>query len=353
MRVVIVGATGNIGSALVRALAGEPAVTSVLGLARRVPDWQVAKTTWAPVDLRDADTVGDELRAHFEGADAVVHLAWLIQPARDPVTTWQANVLGTTRLLDAVAAARVPALIQSSSVAAYAPGPKDRAVDESWPTHGWPQAAYSREKAYVERLLDAFEYRQPTVRVVRMRPGFVLSRHAAAAQRRLFVGPLLFGPMVRPELSPVMPDIRGLRFQVVHTSDVAEAFRLGITEPVRGAFNLAAEPVVDAALLGRLFDARPVRLPRPLVRAALAAAWRARLTPASPQLFDAFVRLPVMDRTRAAEVLGWQPRVSAEDTLRELVEALRSGTGALTPPLVPRLPGGRLNELATGVGRRA
>ncbi|WP_052850486.1 NAD-dependent epimerase/dehydratase family protein [Streptomyces avicenniae] len=351
MRVVIVGATGNVGTALVRALADEPAVTSVLGLARRVPDREVAKTTWAPVDLRDAEHVEARLRGYFEGADAVVHLAWLIQPARDPVTTWQANVLGTTRLLNAVAAARVPALLQSSSVAAYAPGPKDRAVDESWPTHGWPQAAYSREKAYVERLLDAFEYRQPTVRVVRMRPGFVFSRHAAAGQRRLFAGPLVFGPLVRPELLPLMPDMRGLRFQVVHTSDVAEAFRLGITEPVRGAFNLAAEPVVDAALLGRLFEARPVTLPRPLVRAALAAAWRLRLTPASPQLFDAFVRLPLMDRTRAAEVLGWRPRVSAEDALLELVGGLRDGSGAHTPPLEPRVPGGRATELATGVGR--
>ncbi|WP_129843240.1 NAD-dependent epimerase/dehydratase family protein [Streptomyces sp. RFCAC02] len=353
MRVVVVGATGNVGSALVRALAGEPAVTSVLGLARRIPDWHVAKTSWASVDLRAGGRAEADLTRHFRDADAVVHLGWLIQPTRDPLMTWQANALGSTAVLNAVAAARVPALLYSSSIAAYSPGPKDRAVGEDWPTHGWPQAAYSHEKAYVERLLDVFEYEHPSVRVVRMRPGFIFSRHAAAAQRRLFIGPLLFGPMVRPELSPVMPDVRGLRFQVVRTSDVAEAFRLGVTEPVRGAFNLAADPVVDAELLGRLFDARPVRLPRPLLRAALATAWRARLTPASPQLFDAFMRLPVMDCSRAADVLGWRPRYSAEDALLELVEALRDGAGHRTPPLVPRLPaGGRLRELATGVGRR-
>ncbi|TDC23590.1 NAD-dependent epimerase/dehydratase family protein [Streptomyces sp. 8K308] len=351
MRVVVVGATGNVGSALVRALAGDPAVTSVLGLARRTPDWSVAKTSWESVDLR-TERAAAELTECFRGADAVVHLGWMLQPARDPSLTWRANVLGTTRVLDAVAAAGVPTLVAASSVAAYSPGPKDRAVDESWPTHGWPESAYSREKAYVERLLDTFEFRSPDTRVVRMRPGFLFSRESAAEQRRFFIGPLLFAPMVRPELSPVVPDLPGLRFQVLRTSDAADAYRRALTKPVRGAFNLAAEPVVDAALLARLFDARTLRLPRPVLRGALAAAYRGRLAPVPPQLLDALLRLPLMDCSRAADELGWRPRFGAEDALRDLIHGLRHRTGAHTPPLEPDLPGGRLREFATGVGRR-
>ncbi|WP_326595525.1 NAD-dependent epimerase/dehydratase family protein [Streptomyces sp. NBC_01803] len=352
LRVVVVGATGNVGTHLIRALAGDPAVTSVVGLARRVPDWPVEKTTWAPVDLRDGETAQAELTEHFRDADAVVHLAWMIQPARDPLMTWRTNALGTTRLLNAVAAARVPALVVASSVGAYSPGPKDRAVDESWPTHGWPDAPYSREKAYVERLLDAFAYERPDTRVVRMRPGFLFARESAAAQRRLFLGPLLFGPLVRPELTPVVPDVPGLRFQVLRTSDAAEAYRLAVTRPVRGAFNLAADPVVDAALLARLFDARVVRMPRGVLRTALAAAWHARLAPAQPQLFDALMRLPVMDCSRAVGELGWKPRFTAEDAIRDLIDGLRHNEGMVTPPLRPRLRHGRFSEFATGVGQR-
>jgi uncharacterized protein YbjT (DUF2867 family) len=37
MRVAIVGATGNVGSALVRALQGEERVTEIIGIARRPP----------------------------------------------------------------------------------------------------------------------------------------------------------------------------------------------------------------------------------------------------------------------------------------------------------------------------
>src|SRR5690606_9993072 len=110
----------------------------------------------------------------FAGADAVVHLAWAFQPTHDPATTWRTNVLGSMRVFDAVAAAGVPALLHASSVGAYSPGPKDHAVDESWPTHGWPDAAYCREKAYLERALDTFERDHPAPRVVRMPPALLL-----------------------------------------------------------------------------------------------------------------------------------------------------------------------------------
>ena len=58
----------------------------------------------------------------------------------------------------------MPALVYASSVGAYSPGPKDRAVDESWPTGGIQTSFYSRHKAEVERLLDVFETEHADVR---------------------------------------------------------------------------------------------------------------------------------------------------------------------------------------------
>ena len=90
MRVAVVGATGNIGTSVLRALANEPAVESVLGLARRVPTASFPKTTFAAVDVAT-----DDLMPHFRGAAAVVHLAWLVQPARDRETLRRVNVNGS------------------------------------------------------------------------------------------------------------------------------------------------------------------------------------------------------------------------------------------------------------------
>ncbi|MEV7013215.1 NAD-dependent epimerase/dehydratase family protein [Streptosporangium sp. NPDC051022] len=346
MRVVVVGATGNVGTSVVSALVADQNVTSVLGLARRRPDWRPAKTTWRTVDV----TTGD-LASHFAGADAVVHLAWLFQPTRDPATTWRTNVLGSSRVFEAVAGQHVPVLVYASSVGAYSSGPKDRPVGEDWPTDGWPGAAYGREKAYVERLLDIFERDNPATQVVRLRPGFVFKREAATEQRRLFGGPLVPQRLVRSALIPFVPDTPGLRFQAVHADDIGEAYRLAVTRPVPGAFNVAADPVIDPPVLAELLGARLVPVSGWALRSAAAAAWHLRLVPASPGLVDLVLRMPVMDVTRARAELGWQPRHTAVDALRELLEGLRASAGMDTPPLSPETGGpARLREVATGAG---
>ncbi|MEO3809869.1 NAD-dependent epimerase/dehydratase family protein [Sphaerisporangium sp. B11E5] len=347
MRVIVVGATGNVGTSVVSALAADPRIESIIGVARRLPGWTAPKTEWRAADIATAD-----LTEMFAGAGAVVHLAWLFQPTRDPVTTWRSNVLGTTRVLRAVAEARVPALVYASSVGAYSPGPDDRPVDESWPTHGWPGAAYGREKAYNERLLDVFERDHPDVRVVRMRPGFIFKRESATGQRRLFAGPFLPRRLVRPGAVPIMPDVPGLRLQALHTDDAGEAYRLAVTGDVSGPINLAADPVIDPPALAELFGARLVRVPRWAVREAAALAWHLHLVPASPGLVEMALTIPVMDTTRARDELGWTPRHTALDALRELVTGLHDGSGMDSPPLRPDTVRGRLHELTTGVGRR-
>ncbi|QIJ66127.1 SDR family oxidoreductase [Streptomyces sp. JB150] len=335
-RVVVTGATGNVGTSVVRLLAEDPQTGSVLGLARRIPDWAPPKTEWSAVDLASDRT---DLTSSFRGADAVIHLAWAFQPTHDPARTWRTNVLGSIRVFDAAAAAGVGTLVHASSVGAYSPGPKDRMVDESWPTHGWPDAAYCREKAYLERTLDTFEREHPEIRVVRMRPAFLFKRESASEQRRIFGGRFLPGPLARPELLPFLPDIPGLRVQALHTDDAAEAYRLALRTDVRGAFNLAADPPVDAQLLGGMLNTRPVRMPRTAARSAIAAAWGLRLLPASPHLFDAVLRLPLLDCSRAHEELRWRPTRTATEVLEEFLEGLQQGAGTDTAPLRGRKVG--------------
>ncbi|WP_282692376.1 NAD-dependent epimerase/dehydratase family protein [Streptomyces sp. CC208A] len=336
LRVVVTGATGNVGTSVVRALAREPEVGSVLGVARRLPGLELPGVEWATADLsKDGDE--PRLDRYVADADAVVHLAWRFNPTHDPVKTWATNVLGSLRVCDAVAAARVPVLVCASSVGAYSPGPEGGApVSEAWPTHGWPDAAYSREKAYVERVLDTFERDHPQTRVVRMRPAFLFKEEAASEQRRIFAGRFLPGQLVRPDLLPVLPELSGLRFQVLHTDDAADAYVRAVLRDVRGAFNLAAEPVVDAALLGELFGARPVRVPAGAVRGALAAAWHLRLAPASPGLFDLLRHIPVMSTERAREDLDWEPTASSVEALEAFLRGVRSGAGDDTAPLAGR-----------------
>ncbi len=346
MRIVVLGATGNVGKALVERLVADPAGHEVVGVARRAPgdDW--------PAEFHAADIRTDDLTGVLHRADAVVHLAWFFQPTHDPAVTWENNVVGTERVLAAVAAAAVPSVMVASSLAAYSPRPADgHRVDELWPTHSTPTAAYGREKAYVERLLDRFEAEWPTVRVVRMRPTFMFRRSAATEQRRIFAGP--FVPRMLVGHLPRLPYPRGYEFQALHTEDAAEAFARALTSNVRGAFNLAAEPVIDGARLAEIFDTQLLELPPRVVRSALATAWHLRLGPAEPALFDLVCRLPLLDTTRAHDELGWTPVRRGTEAVAEFFAGVRSGVGDATVPLARDGIVTRVEEVAAGVGGRA
>src|SRR5215210_261761 len=96
MRVVVVGATGNVGTSVIDALCDEPEVDEIVGLARREPARKPSKVSWA-----QADVTFDDLRPHFRGADAVIHLAWAIQPSRDEQLLRAINVNGSERVFRA------------------------------------------------------------------------------------------------------------------------------------------------------------------------------------------------------------------------------------------------------------
>jgi nucleoside-diphosphate-sugar epimerase len=328
MRITVTGATGNVGSRVIAALADDPQVDEIIGVARRVPDWHPPKTRWV-----SADVSVDDLAPAIAGSAVVVHLAWLFQPTHDPLATWHTNVIGSERVFGAAVEADVEAIVHASSVGAYSPKESDSAVDESWPTHALPTAAYGREKSYVERMLDALEVEYPDLRVVRLRPAFTFQRQSASEQRRLFAGALLPGRLFAPGRLPFVPDIPGLRFQVVHTDDVAEAYRLAATTQVEGAFNIATEPIVDGGVLASLLGGRRVTTPKVIVRNAVALGWHLRAIPASPELVDLFLDLPTMDTSRARTELGWAPRHDALSTVRELLEGMAVDASGPTPPL--------------------
>ncbi len=348
MRVVVTGATGNVGSALIRALSADLAFEEIVALARRRPPHSIGRTEFVAADVAEAD-----LASVFRGADAVIHLAWLIQPGRDESVTSRVNLVGSRRVFTAVAEAKVPSLVYASSVGAYSAGPKNRTVDESWPTGGIASSFYSRHKAAVERDLDRLAVEQPQMRIVRLRPALIFQRSAATEIRRLFAGPLLPTRLLHARLAPFSPDIDGLRFQAVHADDVAEAYRRAVLSDVAGPFNIAADPIIGSAELAQMLRARPVKVPPSLLRAAAAATFAARLQPAEPGWIDMALQVPLMSTKRAHRDLGWVARHSSTDALSELIAGMRDGADDLTPPLARGTSGpARAREFITGLGRR-
>ncbi len=328
MRVAVTGATGNVGSAVVRRLQADG--HEVVGVVRRPPA-DKGGIVWVPVDL--SAECRKRLTAAFCGADAVVHLVWGFQPTRRVDYLRDLGVGGTHRVLEAVAEAGVPHLVHQSSIGAYSPRRGDDPVTEAWPTGGIEGSPYSRHKVAAERLLDEFEGRTG-VAVARTRPGIISQHSAGSAQLRYFLPTVVPSAVLRHV--PVLPLDRRLTLQVVHADDVADAILRILERRATGAFNLVAAPVLRRADLASALGARPVQVPYPVLRAAADLSWRAHLQPVDAGWVDLAYGAPVLDATRARTELGWTPRHAAHDVLAEMIEALAAAGAGDSPVLRPR-----------------
>jgi len=343
MRIVITGASGNVGTALLRRLGHED--HDLVGLARRTPDDPTgcSGVEWVAVDLTQ-DSCLPALVHAFDGADAVVHLAWGFQPSHDLAYLQELGVGGTGRVVSAIAAAQVPHLVHMSSMGAYSPKQDDRPVDETWPTEGVRSSRYSVHKATAERLLDEFERTgQPTL-VTRMRPGIIGQRSAGSALLRYGVPAIV--PAAVLDHVPVLPLDRRLTLPMVHADDVADAIARDLRLQVGGAFNLAADPPITTDRIAAALGARPVHVPSAALRPLMSAAWHLRLQQVDTGWLDMGFALPLLDSTRARRELGWAPSVSADAVLREVLEGMRDRASDRTPALRPRAVLGALSDLA-------
>jgi UDP-glucose 4-epimerase len=152
-----------------------------------------------------------------------------------------------------------------------------------------------------------------------------------------FGGPFFPGFLARPEFINLIPEIKGLRFQVVHSYEVGEAYRLALLHDLHGAFNLAADRVLDVPEVGRVLNTRPVPIPVQLARAGARLSWQLRLQPMVDGWLDLALSSPILDTSRARQELSWMPQRSAEDTVLDLLAGLREGAGLDTPTLSPKI----------------
>src|ERR671938_120246 len=105
LRVAVTGASGNVGTALLRRLtAPGSGVAEVRGLARRQPPSiaPYAGVRWHLADLGETRSE-PELTRFLGGVDAVGPLAWALRPGRQPGRLHRVNVGGTRRLARAAA----------------------------------------------------------------------------------------------------------------------------------------------------------------------------------------------------------------------------------------------------------
>jgi nucleoside-diphosphate-sugar epimerase len=322
LTVAVTGPTGTFGSGLLPLLEDDDRIARVVGIARRPFD--PAQRGWTKMTYRQGDVRDPAaLEKAFHGADVVVHLAFLITGAASRQTTRAINVEGTLNTLRAATAAGARRFVYASSVAAYGFGADlPDLVDEDGPGRPAARLFYARQKAELEFLLEAETTARGGPDLYLLRPPVVVGPNGAGS-RDLLPGPLapvgrrLFGtarrlPIPLPLLVPDHP------LQLVHEADVGQALQLcvvGAGPP--GAYNIAGDGVLTATDVARELGALAVPVPPGPAQWAARAAARLPFLPPVAEWVEAASRPVLMDTGRAKERLGWRPRYTGLEALRD------------------------------------
>ncbi|MEA2144401.1 MAG: UDP-glucose 4-epimerase [Solirubrobacteraceae bacterium] len=330
LTVAVTGPTGTFGFGLIPLLQADPQIGAITGIARRPFD--PAARGWTKMRYREGD-VRDRagLERAFAGADVVVHLAFDVTGRADRETIRAVNVDGTMNAFAAAAAAGAQRFVYASSVAAYGFGSDNPiGMTEDWPTRPAEHLFYAREKAEIERLLRDGAAVHPEVGLYLLRPPIVLGPHAVGA--KAFV-PGLLAPLARriaglalrlPVAPPVL--VPPLAVQFIHEQDVGEALRLcvvGAGPP--GAYNIAGDGELTALDIARELGLRAVAVPQAPVQAAARLLAALPFAPPSLGWAEALASPAIMDTGKARRELGWSPRWTGLDALRETLAAQRGG----------------------------
>jgi nucleoside-diphosphate-sugar epimerase len=319
LTVAVTGPTGTFGLALMPLLQEDDRVDRVIGIARRPFD--PAQRGWTKMEYRRGDVRdADALRASFDGAEVVVHLAFLILSGGRQ-TTRAINVEGTLNAFRAAADVGARRFVYASSVAAYG-FHRDNPIGirEDWATRPADRLFYAQEKAELEHLLHQEAAMHPQTALYLLRPPIVLGPDAVGAKVSI---PTVLAPLVRaagaalshlPGLPALVPD---LPLQVIHQDDVAEALRLCVVGAgAPGAYNIAADDVITGVDIARELGLRAVRVPGGPVASLARAVAKLPYLPSGAQWVEAISHPAIMDTTKARTQLGWRPRHTAIESLR-------------------------------------
>jgi UDP-glucose 4-epimerase len=330
MKYVITGGSGYIGGRLTELLAREDGTERVVNLDVRGPDVPWPKTVFVQGDVRDRAAMRELLER--ERPDALVHLAFLLDPIHDEALMYDIDVNGTQAVLEAASDAGTGQVLVTSSASAYGAFPDNPVpIAEDHPVRGQPDFSYARDKAEADRVCQLWAADHPDRVMTIVRPTIV------------------FGPNVDNYISrgwensafiPVMDGVE-TEFQLVHEDDVVTAISGLLDAREGGAFNLAADGTMTWRESGELIGVRVREMSFRTVYRIYSWAWRlhAPRVEAPPGNLH-FLHHPwQVSNEKLKAAIGWEPTYDTRRTFEQTMQAKGLVPGGAEPAATLRVPG--------------
>ena len=309
--VAVTGTSRFLGAELARRLAARG--VRVLALGPRPPGHSESSIEFHRLDLLDADAPGQLAELlRKEGVEALAHTAFRSEPGADLARDRELDVLGSLRVAEACANARVGRLVVASTTMVYGARPDNpNFLDESHPRRARPEVHAVADRIEMEEELERLGRERPSLELCVLRSAWVLGPRSASPVARYFSLPMVPVPLGYDPL-----------LQLLHEDDQVRAFESAVTESRPGLFNLVAPGVLPVSRLLRLAGRRSLRLPGPLLD-RLAVLPSRSVTGDPPSAFFDYLRYPwVADGARGWEAFG-EPAYTTRETWMAFVSARR------------------------------
>jgi UDP-glucose 4-epimerase len=310
LRVAVTGGAGYIGGLLIQRLQEDPDVEHMVAVDVRSPSTPLpSKCAFLRLSVEDR-TLADRLRGYR--VNALLHLAFILNPIHDEAAMRRINVGGTANLLEACDALGIGNIVVASSGVTYGAKPGHAGfMTEDHPLDQNNSFSYAAHKIEVEKLCREFQEARPDCLLRLLRPSVVvgpnvdnyLSRYLQ--KRYVFIGRGFDPPM-----------------QFIHEEDAAGMFHAVLKSAVRGAFNACGDGVVAFTEVAGLLRRSPIPVPVPLLRLVNRVGWQARLSwiaEAPPGLVDYILYPWLMDNTRAKSELGYRFQFTGRQALDDFL----------------------------------
>ncbi|MFO0618567.1 MAG: NAD-dependent epimerase/dehydratase family protein [Polyangiaceae bacterium] len=317
MRVFVTGGSGFVGGHLIERLVERG--HEVRALARSDRAAAVVRGYGAAPAQGDLGSVGTEA---LRGVDAVVHAAAFVEEWGTRAQFWEANVEGTSRLLEAARSAGVKRFVHVGTEAALFEGHDLVDVDEAAPYPAKPRYLYSETKAEAEKRVLAAA--RDGLETLSIRP-------------RLVWGPRdtsVLPAIVRMAKAGQFAWLDGgrARTSTTHVANLTHALELALSRGVSGRAYFVADDDERTlrSFLGALARTQgvdlgtrsmPSSIARPLARAieGVYRLLRVRRAPPLTRFAVDMMSSSITVRTdRARRELGYAPVIRVEDGLATL-----------------------------------
>lgn len=312
MRYVVTGGSGYIGSRLIERLVERDETEGVVICDVRPPRRFRPKAEYQQLDVRDPARAREILER--ERPDALVHLAFVLNPIHDERTMYEIDVNGTHNVLEAASAADVPHVLVTSSTTAYGafldnPVP----LTEEHPVRGVPEFEYARDKTESDRLCQLWALRHPDRTMTIVRPCIVFGPNVDNYIVRLWTE------------QPFQADFGGpdVPIQFVHEDDLVEALVGLLDGRHAGAFNVTGDGMMTTRECAEVAGVRMRRVPLRLYSRLAAVLWRLRVSEVPPGNLHFAANPWVASNEKLKETLGWAPRYTSRETFEVAMRAKR------------------------------